>query len=110
MVPAPAQRALSTLAAAVVTPALDEALRARWRAGGRNGVMAQCVNGLSEELCAVADQLAAALTVLTHGLHSDRSVEILIAAQYKFVSAFRSRPVTADLDGRWLRVIGGSRA
>jgi serine/threonine-protein kinase len=65
MLPAPAQRALSTLAAAVVTPALDEALRARWRAGGRNGVMTQC-DGLSEELGTVADQLATALTVLTH--------------------------------------------
>ena len=37
MLPAPAQRALSTLTAAVGTPALDDALRARWRAGGRLG-------------------------------------------------------------------------
>ncbi len=66
MLPAPAQRALSTLAAAVVTPAVDEALRARWRSGGRNGSIARGAGELPEELCAAADQLAAALTVLTH--------------------------------------------
>ncbi len=65
MLPAPAQRALSTLAAAVVTPALGDALRARWRAGGRGGVGPQA-DGLSEDLCASADQLAAALPLLTH--------------------------------------------
>ena len=66
MLPAPAQRALSTLAAAVDTPALDEALRARWRSGGRNGTFARAGGELPDSLCAAADQLAAALTVLTH--------------------------------------------
>jgi eukaryotic-like serine/threonine-protein kinase len=66
MLPAPAQRALSTLAAAVDTPALDEALRARWRAGGRNGTVARAGGELPNDLNAVADQLAAALTLLTH--------------------------------------------
>ncbi len=65
MLPAPAQRALSTLAAAVVTPALDDALRARWRAGGRVGTGPRA-NGLPDDLCAAADQLAAALPLLTH--------------------------------------------
>jgi serine/threonine-protein kinase len=75
-----------------VTPTLDEALRARWRAGGRNGAQAHAGGELSEELCAVADQLAAALTVLTHmettvtalgglfsGASSDPGGEILLS-------------------------------
>ncbi len=66
MLPAPAQRALSTLTAALVSPALSAALRARWRAGGRNAGAERVEGELPQELCAAADQLAAALAVLTH--------------------------------------------
>src|SRR5580704_8256454 len=66
MLPAPAQRALSTLTAVLASPVLAEALRARGRAGGRNGNDRRGEGELPEELRVAADQLAAALPLLTH--------------------------------------------
>ena len=66
MLPAPAQRALSTLATAFADPALAEALRGRWRAGGRNAAAGRADGKLEGDLATAADQLALALPLLTH--------------------------------------------
>ncbi|MFO0672338.1 MAG: serine/threonine-protein kinase [Polyangiaceae bacterium] len=67
MIPDPVREALSTLTQALAAePALDDALRARWRVGGRDRSAPQPAVPLSDALRAAADAVADALPALSH--------------------------------------------
>jgi serine/threonine-protein kinase len=62
-----AREALSALAAAfALRPHLEDAVRARWHARGRDGAARRPDGELQEDLCAAADGLSEGLPALTH--------------------------------------------
>src|SRR4051794_19111831 len=81
MFSAQAESALSLLLESLAArPSLEDAIRARWRPGGRDVVPAGSEGDLSRELCAAIDQLGEALPVPTRAEGDITSLATRLAA------------------------------